>query len=128
MAKIKDNTAAFLGEEDRLISKILGQAALLVERTTKQPGYCPVRTGTARRSIISNWYKSGSTRSVPAGNRETTISSQTDKRAVIGSNIDYFPYIEIGTSRMAARAPLRRALAANKNVISQLFKSSGIVK
>ena len=54
MAKIKDNTKDILNESDRLISKRLGMACLLVERTTKEKGYCPVKWGTARRSILSN--------------------------------------------------------------------------
>ena len=103
MAEMEDHTDDILNEVDRLISQNLVTAALLVERTAKSHGYCPVLTGTARRSI--------------------THEPQVPKREVrVGSNIEYFPYIELGTSKMAARAPLRRALEANKAALKRLFK------
>lgn len=97
---IKDNTNAVLKESDRLIKEKLQFAALLVERTAKETGYCPVDTGTARRSITHKIEK---------------------RRAIVGSNIEYFPYIEMGTSKMPAFAPLRRSLETNWNKIKRLF-------
>ena len=100
MAKIKDNTNAVLAEADRLLKEKLTMAALLVERTAKEKGYCPVDTGTARRSITRKIEK---------------------RRAIVGSNVEYFPYIEMGTSKMPAHAPLRKALETNWNRIKRLF-------
>ncbi len=128
---IKDNTGEVLNEVDRQIKKMLGQAALLVERTAKLPGFCPVKTGTARRSIISNWYGSNRARTVNwKANKEkgikagsTTIPIMIEKKAIIGSNIEYFPFIEIGTSKMAARSPLRRSLHANMAKIRKIFRA-----
>ena len=99
---IKDNTDGVLSEVDRLIKQKLEHAALLVERTAKRPGYCPVKTGTARRSIMH-------------------VMDVNGKVVYIGSNIEYFPYIELGTSKMAARSPLRRALHTNKGAIRRTF-------
>ena len=133
MAKIKDNTADVLGEADKLISQKLKTSALMVERSAKQE--CPVLTGTAKRSILSNWYGAKGSRGfswptstqivkgkkvyIKAG--ETVIGSQTKKSAIIGSNIEYFPHIELGTSKMAAKSPLRRALEMNMIEIRRLF-------
>lgn len=100
MAKIKDNTNAILNESDRLIKEKLTLSALLVERTAKLPGYCPVDTSTARRSITHEIEK---------------------RRAVVGSNVEYFPYIEMGTKKMPAHAPLRRSLETNWSKIRQIF-------
>lgn len=97
---IKDNTNAVLSEADRLIKRKLETSALLVERTAKEPGYCPVDTGTSRRSITRFIEKN---------------------RAVIGSNVEYFPYHEMGTSKMVAHASLRRALETNWNKIKRIF-------
>jgi HK97 gp10 family phage protein len=99
-AKITDNTKAVLSEADDLIRQKLQMAALSIERTAKQPGYCPVKTGTARRSIYRQ---------------------VEERRAVVGSNVEYFPHIEMGTSKMEARAPLRRALEANMPEIKRTF-------
>jgi len=99
---IKDNTKAVLTEADRLIKEKLKIATLLVERTAKEKGYCPVKTGTARRSITHDMAPDG-------------------KSAKVGSNVEYFPHIEMGTSKMSARAPLRRALETNWSKIKRLF-------
>jgi len=101
---IKDNTDEILSEADRLIRQMLKQATLLVERTAKLPGYCPVKTGTARRSITHEIASDG-------------------KSAKVGSNVEYFPYIEMGTAKMTARAPLRRALHDNMAKIKKIFRA-----
>jgi len=100
MAKLKDNSKAIIAESDRLIKQKLEISALLVEKTAKLPGFCPVKTGTSWRSI---------TRFVEK------------RRAVVGSNVEYFPYHELGTSKMPAHASLRRSLETNMKRIKRLF-------
>lgn len=95
---IKDNTDGILNEADKLIKQKLQQAALLVERTAKE--LCPVRTGTLRRSI----------------NRQVK-----KHEARVGSNVEYAPFVEMGTSKMGARSYLRPALEANWGRIKALF-------
>ncbi len=102
MARIEDNTNKVLAEADRLIVKKLKVAALLVERTAKKPGYCPRDSGTSVRSITHEITPDG-------------------RSAIVGSNVEYFPYHELGTSRMAAHASLQRALRANQRKINKLF-------
>ncbi len=102
MARTEDNTDKVLTEADRLIEQKLKTAALLVEHTAKKPGYCPRASGTSVRSI--------------------THEITPDKRsAIIGSNVEYFPYHELGTKNMTAHASLRRALRANQGKIRKLF-------
>jgi len=110
MAKIKDNTKAVLNEADRLVKQKLTIAALLVERTAKEN--CPrlssrppknpkiPSTGTAKRSITRKIEK---------------------RRAFVGSNVEYFPYLEMGTSKMVAFAPLRMGLESNMDRIKEIF-------
>lgn len=97
---IKDNTKAVLAEAKRLAKAKLTLAALKVERTAKEN--CPVKTGTARRSITHEIASDG-------------------KSAKVGSNVEYFPHIERGTRFMSARAPLRRALETCMPWIKRLF-------
>ena len=99
---MKDNTGDILNEADRLIKYKLERAALVVERLAKKPGFCPVKTGTARRSI-------------------THVMALDGRTAYVGSNIEYFPYIEVGTFKMAARFPLTRALRASRSQIRRIF-------
>ena len=116
MAKIKDNTRRVLSEFDsRVISK-LTMATLLVERSAKE--FCPrlaerppknpsvPSTGTARRSI---------THVLPFPKGKSYV-------AIVGSNITYFPYLEMGTVHFVAFAPLRKGLAVNRSKIKSLFK------
>jgi len=98
---IKDNTRGVLSEADRLVKQKLELSALLVERTSKE--ICPVDTGTAKRSITHKVER---------------------RKAVIGSNVEYFPYIEMGTKKMSAFAPLRRALEINWDKIKMIFKGT----
>lgn len=101
---IKDNTDDILNEADRLIKEKLELAALVVQRQAKKPGFCPVLTGTARRSI-------------------THVVALDGRTAYVGSNIEYFPYIEVGTFKMAARFPLTRALRASRTRIGKIFSA-----
>lgn len=100
MAKIKDNTNKVLQEARRLAREKLEISALLVERTAKE--MCPVDTGTLRRSI-------------------THVMSVDGKRAFVGTNVDYAPYVEMGTAKMAAQPFLRPALHANRGKIKKIF-------
>jgi len=112
MAKIKDNSKAIIAESDRLIKQKLEIAALMVERTAKQ--MCPVKTGTLKRSITHRINPDG-------------------RSAVVGSNVEYAPYVELGTHhkrkkfrikrkvRMAAQPYLRPALESNRRRIERLF-------
>jgi len=97
---IRDNTRGVLNEADRRISQKLVTAALMVEATAKQT--VPVLTGALKRSI--------------------THEPEVPKREVlVGSNLTYAPFVELGTSRMSARPYLRPALEANMPAIRRLF-------
>lgn len=99
---IQDNTNAVLAEVKRLKKEKLTLSALKVERTAKQPGYCPRKTGTSARSITHEMAPDG-------------------KSVKVGSNVEYFPYHEMGTSKMPAHASLRRALETCMPWIKRLF-------
>lgn len=76
-------------------AKLLEQKAIQVERTAKH--LCPYRSGRLRASI--------------------THGLGVDAKglfAVVGTNVEYAPYVELGTSRMAAQPFLRPALKAVK--------------
>lgn len=69
------------------------KAAIRVERMAKR--LCPVDTGRLRASI--------------------THALESDAQgvlAIVGTDVHYAPYVEFGTSRMAAQPYLRPALAA----------------
>ena len=69
---------------------------------------CPVDTGRLRNSI--------------------THAQRDENTEVIGTNVDYGPHVELGTSKMAARPFLRPAAeghsAEYKAVIEQVMKNA----
>lgn len=78
---------------DGEIARDLQRRALQVDRAAKQG--CPVDTGRLRSSITNEIGQDG----------EGLV-------AVIGTNVEYAPYVELGTSRMAAQPFLLPALEA----------------
>ncbi len=113
MAEIKDNTYGILNEADKLISKNLIIAALMVETSAKRllvPGHGLIE-GTLKRSI--------------------THKPKVPKREVmVGSNLEYARRVELGFVgkdklgrhyNQAARPYLRPALEANQAAIKRLF-------
>jgi len=78
----------------------LKAAALVVQNDAKERA--PVLTGTLKRSIH--------------------IEELPQDRAVaVGTDVEYAPYIEFGTSRMAAQPYLRPALDENHGAIQREF-------
>lgn len=80
-----------LSGPDGEVAKDLAKRAVLVERTAKH--LAPVRTGLLRSSIT--WRLDKDSRGL---------------LAIIGSNVKYAPYLELGTIHMSARPYLRPAL------------------
>ncbi|KKL61386.1 hypothetical protein LCGC14_2195790 [marine sediment metagenome] len=99
MAKIIDHSDKVFGETEKRFQKGLAQATLLVERRAKE--MCPVDTGTLKRSI--------------------THEIGTDN-AIVGTNVEYAPFIELGTDKWAGKPFLRPALMASAKAIRRLFR------
>ena len=133
MAKYKDNTNKVHDAIIKLAQEKLKTAALIVERSAKQ--MAPVKTGTLKRSILSNWSGAVGSRKVvwPEEKRKvgnTIVHIKAGKteapvphglKAVVGTNIEYGAAIEGGTPRMAAQPYLRPALMLNLSRIKRLF-------
>lgn len=99
---------------------------------SSKPGDPPaVDTGRLRASITVN-YPGGLTRaritdpavtSKPSDGVAVPQKTQGDNVVVVGTNVKYGYYLEIGTSRMAPRPFLRTALEDNKHKILNSFKN-----
>lgn len=85
-----DNAAKSIGPTG---AAVVQKAALDVEATAK--AFAPVDTGALRNSIGTDVHGDASSRVV---------------LAVIGPTVEYGPYVEFGTSRMAPRAFMGPAL------------------
>jgi len=85
------------------LKKALQLSGVLVEGVAKRKS--PVDTGRLRGSINSR---------VESG------------EAIIGTNVNYAPFVELGTWKMRAQPFLRPALKESKNKIMKIFE--GLVK
>jgi HK97 gp10 family phage protein len=103
------------------VGKAVLKACLIVEREAKTsmspngpsaPGEPPaVDTGRLRASITHRLEGGG-------------YDSKT--RGYVGTNVEYGPYLEFGTSRMAARPWLTPALEKHKEEIKRLIKDATV--
>lgn len=82
-----DNSELVLSEKDEAVIRALTTIGMLAEGYAKKA--CPVDTGRLRNSI--SW-------------------AVLDDSVYIGTNVEYAPYVELGTSRMEARPYLRPAV------------------
>lgn len=102
--KIEDHSKEFLEELKRRIPVALEECGLAAEGYAKR--LCPVDTGRLRNSI----------------------THATDKdSAYVGTNVEYAPYVELGTSRTRAQPYLRPAVENNvgayKKILDRHLKS-----
>jgi HK97 gp10 family phage protein len=61
---------------------------------------------------------------VDLGNLRESINHKVNEEELsvkIGTNVEYAPYVELGTSKMAAQPFLRPALLNNKSAIQKIF-------
>lgn len=83
---VVDNSKIFLGALPEQIGQALEAIGLTAERYAKE--ICPVDTGRLRASISH---------------------ARDDNAAYIGTNVEYAPYVELGTSIRRAKPYLRPA-------------------
>lgn len=86
-------------EIEEKLNQALKQACVLVQNSAREK--CPVDTGNLRNSIT--W-------------------DCEDLEGVVGTNVEYAPYVEAGTSVMQAQAFLNPALEENKDKIQKMFQ------
>lgn len=99
----EDNTEEASRGIQRAIDRALETIGLLAEGYAKRA--CPVDTGNLRNSI---------THAVDAG----------EKAVYVGTNVEYAPYVELGTSKMDARPFLRPAATEHGDQYRQVLKSA----
>lgn len=100
---IQDNTEQVVDGIDSAIGVALEKIGLLAENYAAKK--CPVDTGNLRGSI---------TYEVDAG----------DNAVYIGTNVDYAPHVELGTSRQKAQPFLRPAASEHGEQYRQLLKKA----
>ena len=97
--KIESHLDDVMNAVDEATERALEAVALTAERYAKLN--CPVDTGRLRNSI----------------------SHDTDKdTAYIGTNVEYAPYVELGTSKQKAKAYLKPAITEHSEEYKQIIE------
>lgn len=98
----KDNTQTWLNAFKSATSQALDEIGMVAEGYAKRK--CPVDTGNLRASI---------THQVDYG----------AKKVYIGTNVEYAPYVEMGTSKQTAQPYLRPAAQEHSSTYKAILKS-----
>lgn len=98
---IEDNTEEFSSEIERAIQRALEKIGLVAEGYAKR--LCPVDTGRLRNSI--------------------THAMEDEHTVAIGTNVEYGPHVELGTSRQSAQPFLQPAASDHADQWRSILKA-----
>ena len=130
----KDNSKEYKDLLNQAIRRGLRTIGMRAETHAKEN--CPVDTGYARNSIT--YALSGETADISSyeadrgkngeppktGEYSGTMGKIEDNYVVIGSNVEYFPFIENGARGRKARHTLRKAATDHKDEYKQILTDS----
>ena len=132
--EFKDNSKEYKELLAKAIRRGLRTIGMTAETYAKET--CPVDTGYAHNSIthalagesaaISSYEADRGKNGKPprTGKYSGTMGNTEDKYVVIGSNVEYFPFIEEGSRGRKARHTLRKAATDHKDEYKQLLTDS----
>lgn len=125
--RITDNSDEILSRMDSAIEVALEKIGLVAEGYAKR--LCPVDTGRLRNSIThaTASYPGIGTYQDKYGNEfnDATVDGTPEKNAVyIGTNVEYAPYVELGTTRTNAQPYLKPAVVDHAAKYKRIFKDS----
>ena len=132
--EFKDNSKEYKELLTQAIRRGLRAIGMTAETYAKDT--CPVDTGYARNSIthalsgesaaVSSYKADRGKNGKPprTGKYSGTMGKIEDNYVVIGSNVEYFPFIEEGARGREARHTLRKAATDHKDEYKQLLTDS----
>lgn len=131
--KIKDNSKKVLDLFEKATQNALTAIGMEAESFVKQDSEMPVDTGRARNSVTwatkKQENKSFSYKDDNGNTFSDKIGSGAEEKAVyIGSNVEYFLFIEEGSRNMRARHVLKNAVTQHtpryKELAKQVFENA----
>lgn len=131
--EFKDYSAECKEEIESRALKALTMCGLVVEKFAKQ--LAPADTGLLRNSIT--WALAGKKPAVQSykadkpkngviqtGEYSGTTPDDDELSVYVGTNVEYAPYVELGTSKQEAQPFLKPAAAGSKNALRQCFEKA----
>lgn len=129
--RLKDNTDEVLSALQRAKKRGLKAIGFTAERYAKEDANMPVDTGLARNSITfalagerANISQYSADRGDGRGEYSGTASGEKGEAVYLGSNVEYFPIIELGGKNMTARHVLKRAATEHSEEYKELMVDS----
>lgn len=120
--QLTDHSSEFLQAFEEATEAALTEVGLAAEGYAKR--LCPVDTGRLRNSITFATAKAHDAGSPPAEGEDYELHGTPEKGAVyIGTNVEYAPYIELGTSRQKAQPFLQPAIVNHQIKYKRIFES-----
>lgn len=92
----------------KVVNKSAFEIGLVVEGQAKL--LCPVQTGRLAGSITTQSISQGSSPTGPTKAGDVISKPADSNEVLVGTNVEYAPYIEFGTIRKSAKPYLRPAL------------------
>ena len=127
----KDNTDEVLSKMEKAIERGLEAIGLTAEGHAKKDPNMPVDTGLARNSITfalagepANISEYKADKGDGKGSYNGTAPNDKEKAVYIGSGVQYFPYIELGSSTINARHVLKNAATNHTDEYKRLMEDS----
>lgn len=127
--KVEDHSKEYLDELDRLIPIALEECGLAAEGFAKR--LCAVDTGLLRNSITHAISGEPPAIAVYTDNNKEqhgeysgSVPTAEDKKTVmyLGTNVEYAPYVEMGTSRTRAQPFIQPAIEDHENDYKRLIE------
>ena len=120
--QITDNSPLVLDELERKKELILEAWGLNAERHAKRDEITPKvydipqsptyqRTGRLRASITYATKKTHSSPESPASGKDGVTDAPDNDTVVVGTNVEYAPYVELGTTKMRPRPFIEPSVA-----------------
>ena len=117
----KGNEVKIAGK--RVTGKTMYEVGLVVEGQAK--ALAPVDTGRLRGSITTAAYHERTTAQTPALWSDSIDPPDNDNEVLVGTALEYGPYIEFGTVRSSAQPFLRPALDLAKGKTLTIMEKNG---
>ena len=119
---ITDNFDEARNELNAAIERALIQCGMIAEGYAKL--LCPVDTGRLRGSIVYATSTSHSEGESPAEPEDYTPKGTPPKgEVIIGTNVEYGPSVELGTSKRKAKPFLRPAIENHSSEYKEIIES-----
>ena len=127
---IKSNKGEYTKALEEVAEKVLTMWGMQAESAAKK--LCPVDTGLLRNSItwaIAGEAPNTSTYSANSGGASGSYSGQAQadkggpRHVYIGSNVEYAPYQELGTTKMKAQPFLAPAIEQNMDYFRNILET-----